>query len=159
MAVRVLFVCLGNICRSPTAEGVFRALIREAGLEDEYVVDSAGTGSWHIGQSPDARAAAACSRHGIDISAHRARQVRAEDFENFDWILACDEENLADLNRMKPAASRARTALLMPFAGNPADRVVPDPYYGGAADFESTVHRAQHACRGLLAALQKARGV
>ena len=152
---RVLFVCLGNICRSPTAEGVFRALVHEAGADANFEIDSAGTGSWHVGQAPDPRAQAACMAHGVDISSHRARQVRKEDFAHFDVIAACDEENLRDLMRMKPEECRAKVVLLMPFAGNPQDRVVPDPYYGGAADFQSTYNRARAACRGLLAALEK----
>lgn len=158
MTIKVLFVCLGNICRSPTAEGVFRTLVEKAGLAGDFEIDSAGTGSWHIGQAPDPRAQAACGNHGIDISGHRARQVKKGDFERFDWILACDGENLRDLERMKPVHSHAQVALLMPFAGNPSDRIVPDPYYGGAADFENTVSRAQAACRGLLAALTAEKG-
>lgn len=153
MTIKVLFVCLGNICRSPTAEGIFRRLVEDADLAADFEIDSAGTGSWHIGQVPDPRAQAACRNHGIDISGHRARQVKAADFVHFDWILACDGENYADLMRMKPSGSRAQVALLMPYAGDPAERVVPDPYYGGPADFEDTVRRAQAACRGLLAEL------
>ena len=125
MTIKVLFVCLGNICRSPTAEGIFRRLVEDADLAADFEIDSAGTGSWHIGQAPDPRAQAACRNHGIDISGHRARQVKATDFAHFDWILACDGENYADLMRMKPSGSRAQVALLMPYAGDPAERVVP----------------------------------
>lgn len=156
MTAKVLFVCLGNICRSPTAEGVFRALVEDAGLRDQFEIDSAGTGSWHVGEAPDKRAQQACRAHGIDISGHRARRVRAADFEHFDLILACDEENLRDLIDMKPGGAKADVRLLMPFAGDPADRVVPDPYYGGPGDFENTVARAYAACTGLLRQLKKA---
>ena len=150
MTTKVLFVCLGNICRSPTAEGVFRKLVADAGLSAQFEIDSAGTGSRHVGETPDKRAQQACRAHGIDISKHRARRVRAADFESFDLILACDEQNLRDLTDMKPQGATAEIRLLMPFAGNPADRVVPDPYYGGPGDFENTVQRACAACAGLL---------
>ena len=148
--IRVLFVCLGNICRSPTAEGVFRTLVREKGLENRFEIDSAGTGDWHIGQAPDARATAACRRAGIDISTHRARLVRSDDFAHFDRILACDAMNLADLKAMAPAGARARVDLLMPFAGRPEETEVPDPYYGTERDFDAILERCRAACGGLL---------
>lgn len=153
--IRVLFVCLGNICRSPTAEGVFRALVREKRLEKRFEIDSAGTGDWHIGQAPDARATAACRRVGIDISTHRARLVRRDDFAHFDYILACDAMNLADLKAMSPVGARARVDLLMPFAGRAGETEVPDPYYGTDRDFDATVERCRTACGGLLQTLIK----
>lgn len=147
---RVLFVCLGNICRSPTAEGIFRHLVEEEGLTDAFTIDSAGTGDWHVGQAPDRRAQAACQKAGIDISSHRARQVRKDDFANFDWILACDAMNERDLRRLAPAGSKAHIALLMPFAGRPGETEVPDPWEYGSEAFDRTVERCQAACEGLL---------
>ncbi|MCR9283244.1 MAG: low molecular weight phosphotyrosine protein phosphatase [Rhodobacteraceae bacterium] len=127
----VLFVCLGNICRSPLAEGVFRDILQEAGLTDSFVVDSAGTGAWHIGNPPDPRSIDIAARHEVDISAQRARQVRADDFRRFDTIVAMDRDNLAALKRMGGASSpRLRLLLNRP----PQD--VPDPYYGGPDGFE-----------------------
>ncbi|MGN1208745.1 MAG: low molecular weight protein-tyrosine-phosphatase [Duodenibacillus sp.] len=153
--IRVLFVCLGNICRSPTAEGVFRALLKERGLESRFEVDSAGTGDWHIGQVPDKRATAACRRAGIDISRHRARLVRPDDLAHFDRILACDAMNLADLRAMAPDVLRDRIALLMPYAGRKGENEVPDPYYGTDRDFDATVERCRAACTGLLETILK----
>lgn len=151
---RVLFVCLGNICRSPTAEGIFRHLVQETGLTEAFTIDSAGTGDWHVGQAPDRRAQTACRKVGIDISAHRARQVKKEDFENFDWILACDAMNERDLRRLAPAGSKAHITLLMPFAGRPGETEVPDPWEYGADAFDRTVERCQAACEGLLEKLK-----
>jgi protein-tyrosine phosphatase len=152
MRVRILFVCLGNICRSPTAEGVMRALVREAGLEEQIELDSAGTGSWHVGEAPDARATAAAHRRGIALTS-AARQVRAEDFEDFDLILAMDASNLRDLRRLAPQESaRAKVRLLREF--DPAadgDLDVPDPYYEGRGGFEEVLDLVQVACTGLLA--------
>ncbi len=155
MSVKLLFVCLGNICRSPTAEGVMRTLAERAGMTDEIEIDSAATGTWHIGQAPDIRAQRACKVHGVDISGHRARRVKREDFEVFDKILACDEFNLHDLQRMSPPEYRSKIELLMPYAGNPNDRVVPDPYEGDLQAFEETFRRCEAACKGLLAAVGK----
>jgi protein-tyrosine phosphatase len=128
--MKVLMVCLGNICRSPTAEAVLRAKLEAAGLADRVAVDSAGTGSWHIGSPPDARSQRHAARRGYDLSALRGRQVAAEDFHRFDLILAMDEDNLADLQRLAPeGALRAEVRLFAPVE-------VPDPYTGGAAGFE-----------------------
>lgn len=151
---KLLFVCLGNICRSPTAEGVMRQLVREAGKEGEFFLDSAGTGSWHLGQAPDERAQAACCAVGIDISAHRARQVTREDFMRFDRILACDKENYRDLCALRPENAKTQVALLMRYAGDP-DGEVPDPYYGGAEGFAHVVKLVRGACEGLLASFGK----
>jgi protein-tyrosine phosphatase len=143
--VRLLFVCLGNICRSPTAEGVMRALIRERGLEDRIEVDSAGTGGWHVGAPPDARATEAARRRGIVLEG-AARRFSVEDFDRFDVILAMDSENLRDLRALAPDdEARAKVRLLR---GPGLD--VPDPYYGGADGFENVLDHVEEACRRLL---------
>jgi protein-tyrosine phosphatase len=149
--MRLLFVCMGNICRSPTAEGVMRSLLREQGLEDEIEIDSAGTGGWHAGAPPDARASEAASRRGITLEG-QARQVRPRDFEDYDLLLAADRGNLDDLRRIAPDdAARRKIRLLREF--DPASRGdldVPDPYFGGADGFEEVLDLVQAACRGLL---------
>jgi protein-tyrosine phosphatase len=154
--IRLLFVCMGNICRSPTAEGVMRALLREQGLEHAVEVDSAGTGDWHAGAPPDARATAAARARGIAL-AGAARQVAAADFEDYDLILAADRRNLFDLRAALPPAARAKLHLLREFdpgsAGAP-DLDVPDPYYGGDDGFERVLDLVEAACRGLLDALR-----
>jgi protein-tyrosine phosphatase len=154
--VRILFVCMGNICRSPTAEGVMRALLREQGLEDAVEVDSAGTGDWHAGAPPDARATAAARGRGITL-AGAARVVARRDFEDFDLILAADRRNLRALRAAAPRRARARMHLLREFdpasEGAP-DLDVPDPYYGGDDGFEHVLDLVDAACRGLLDALR-----
>jgi protein-tyrosine phosphatase len=143
----VLFVCLGNICRSPLAEGVFRHLIRERGLEARYSVDSAGTGAWHVGEPPDRRSAEVAARNGVTLHGV-ARQVSPHDFDRFDFIFAMDRDNLAALERLRRTGTRARLHLLRDFDPEPGDRDVPDPYYGGPDGFENVyalVHRAAAA--------------
>jgi protein-tyrosine phosphatase len=140
--VKVLFVCTGNICRSPTAEGVLRELARKAGIP--LHVESAGTGQWHVGCAPDERAQRHAHGRGYDLSALRARQVRASDFEDFDVILAMDRSHLRALERMAPAEHRDKIRLLVP------DRDVPDPYYGGPEGFEKVLDLVEAACRDLL---------
>jgi protein-tyrosine phosphatase len=156
--VRLLFVCLGNICRSPTAEGVMRRLVREAGLEDEVTIDSAGTGGWHVGEPPDARATEAARRRGSVLEG-AARQVRPEDFAAFDLLLAADRSNLRALQRLAPdEAGRAKVRLLREF--DPAageDLEVPDPYYGGPDGFDAVLDVVEAACRGLLDHVRAAR--
>ena len=156
--MRLLFVCLGNICRSPTAEGVMRALVGEAGLEREIELDSAGTGSWHIGSPPDRRARAAASARGISLEG-AAREVRSEDFDDFDLLLAMDSSNMEDLRRLAPSEqARAKVRLLREFdpasaqrqPGEGNDLDVPDPYYGAAGGFEEVLDLVQAACAGLL---------
>ena len=154
---RILFVCLGNICRSPTAEGIFRHLVEEAGLTEHFVIESAGTGDWHVGLAPDRRAQAACRKVGIDVSGHRARQVGVKDFENFDRILACDAMNEADLRALAPEGSTAEISLLMPYAGQAGETEVPDPWEYGPQAFDRTVERCQAACKGLLATIVQGR--
>jgi protein-tyrosine phosphatase len=157
--VRLLFVCLGNICRSPTAEGVMRRLLRDEGLEEQIEVDSAGTGGWHIGDPPDRRATAAAGERDIDISGS-ARQFEPADFERFDLILAMDAENRSDLLAMAPGdEARSRVRLLREFdpdARASGDLDVPDPYFGGDEGFEHVLDLVEAATRGLLAELRAA---
>jgi protein-tyrosine phosphatase len=152
---RLLFVCMGNICRSPTAEGVMRHLLREQGLEDEIELDSAGTGAWHVGNPPDRRATAAARARGIPLEG-QARQVRPSDFEAFDLLLVADRENLADLRAIAPDdAARAKVRLLRSYdPASDGDLDVPDPYYGGPDGFEDVLDLVEAACRGLLAELR-----
>jgi protein-tyrosine phosphatase len=154
--VRICFVCLGNICRSPTAEGVMRHLVREAGLQGAIEIDSAGTGGYHVGEPPDRRAHAACRERGIELRG-RARQFRPGDFARFDYVIAMDRENLDDLRRLAPDASaRQKLHLLRAFdPESPAQAGVPDPYYGGERGFDQVVEIVLAACRGLLAELGK----
>ena len=148
--IKVLFVCTGNICRSPTAEGVFKHAIDEAGLADRIATDSAGTGDYHIGEAPDPRAQSAALARGYDISPLCARQVRLRDFGEFDYILAMDESHLRQLKRLSPPEHASKVKLFMDFAGEGAAREVPDPYYGGKQGFERVLDMVEHASRGLL---------
>ncbi|WP_372611770.1 low molecular weight protein-tyrosine-phosphatase [Halomonas sp.] len=147
--MRVLFVCLGNICRSPTAEGVFRRLLEERGLDDRVQVDSCGIGDWHLGKAPDDRARQAAERRGIDISALRARQLADTDFHRFDYLLAMDHDNLAVLRSRAPQDVVGHLGLFLGFAGLDG-RAVPDPYYGGDQGFEEVLDLVEIASRGLL---------
>lgn len=151
--IKVLFVCLGNICRSPTAHAVFEALVKREGLQEQIEVDSAGTGDWHIGHPPDKRAAAAAARRGFDMSALRARQFSAVDFSHFDYILAMDEKNLADIQALAPVSHRATVKLFLEYTSHFSEREVPDPYYGGDAGFEHVLDMIEDASQGLLAGL------
>ena len=142
--MRILFVCMGNICRSPTAEGVMRHLLAERGLKDEVEVQSAGTGGWHAGAPPDARSARAAAARGITLEG-AARQVTRADFEDFDLLVAMDRDNLADLRAIAPAGTEHKVRLLL------ADgRDVPDPYYGGPHGFENVLDLVETACKQLL---------
>ena len=152
--VAVLFVCLGNICRSPTAEGVFRAHCERAGLADRIQVDSAGTAAYHAGQPPDRRAQAAALLRGIDLSMQRARQVTADDFLRFDYLLAMDRDNLANLKRLCPPAQAGRLRLFLEFAHGAPALEVPDPYYGDGEGFEEVLDLVDAASAGLLAELE-----
>ena len=147
--MRVLFVCLGNICRSPTAEGVLLHKLREAGLAAAVQVDSAGTGDWHVGKAPDARTRVAAQRRGYDLSQLRARQVAAEDFGRFDLILAMDENNLANLRGLRPAGAGAELDLFLRRYQLALDEV-PDPYYGGEEGFEAVLDLVEQACDALI---------
>lgn len=151
---RVLFVCLGNICRSPTAHAVFEGLVASAGLQGEIEVDSAGTGDWHIGHPPDKRASAAAAQRGFDMSALRARQFCTEDFMRFDYILAMDENNLADMQALAPTAHNATVKLFLDYAENFSEAEVPDPYYGADTGFDHVLDLVEDASKGLLRALK-----
>ncbi len=153
--VRVLFVCLGNICRSPTAEGVLRTLVRARGLESEIEIDSAGTHAYHVGQPPDPRACAAAARRGIELHGLRARQTRIEDFHAFDYILCMDHENRAHLEQLAPTEYVHKIRLYMEFARAGEELEVPDPYYGGSKGFEQVLDMLEEAAAGLLEHLGK----
>ena len=146
----VLFVCMGNICRSPTAASVFSAQAERAGVRARLLIESAGIGDWHVGQSADDRAIAHARRRGYDIE-HRARQVGREDFTRFDWILAMDLRNLRDLTALKPPEYAGYLGLLLDFAPELGVREVPDPYFGGAAAFETVLELTERAGAALLA--------
>jgi protein-tyrosine phosphatase len=154
LSCRVLFVCLGNICRSPTAEGVLRHLAAQAAPHLKIQIDSAGTADYHIGAPPDLRSQRAALRRGIDISGLRARQVTQDDFVHFDLILAMDRENLRELEAMKPANSRASLKLFLEYVPDLNLRDVPDPYYRDAGAFEEVLDLTTAASRGLLASLE-----
>ncbi|EJM65322.1 low molecular weight protein-tyrosine-phosphatase [Pseudomonas sp. GM55] len=142
--MRVLFVCLGNICRSPTAEGVLRHKLREAGLADQVEVASAGTGDWHVGKAPDKRSQAAAKLRGYDLSAQRAQQVTRADFANYDLILAMDNSNLRHLKALQPAQGKAELDLFLRRYQSPIDEV-PDPYYDGEQGFEQVLDLIERA--------------
>jgi protein-tyrosine phosphatase len=152
--VKVLFVCMGNICRSPTAAGVFGSLVTAEGLGDLVEIDSAGTLDYHTGEPADRRARDAARRRGIDLSAHRARAVRARDFHDFDYVLAMDRENYQDLLAISPDGGADRISLFMQFAAEAAADEVPDPYYGGPSGFDDVLDLIEAASRGLLAHLR-----
>jgi len=153
--VKVLFVCLGNICRSPTADGVFRKLLADRGLTDRITVDSCGTGDWHIGKAPDQRAQAAASKRGYDLSVLRARTVHSGDFDQFDFILAMDESNLRDLLDMAPLHLHGKIRLFLEYAPNAGLTAVPDPYYDGDGGFEHVLDLVEEACDGLLETIKE----
>lgn len=150
----VLFVCMGNICRSPTAEGVFRHFVEAAGLSERIEVDSAGTHAYHTGEPADRRAQAAAERRGYSMSSIRARRVHATDFERFDYIVAMDKDNLAMLRDQADAAYHDKIRLFLEFS-SARETEVPDPYYGGAAGFERVLDLVEEASRGLLETLKQ----
>ena len=153
--VSVLFVCMGNICRSPTAEGVFQHLLREVGLLEKIRTDSAGTHAYHVGEPPDSRSAATAKQRGVDISHLRARQVYPDDFALFDYVLAMDNDNLTRLLNACPAEYHHKIRLFLDFAGEHAEEEVPDPYYGGAQGFDHVFDLVEAASRGLLAEIRR----
>lgn len=147
---KVLFVCLGNICRSPTADGIFRELVKREKLDQKIIVDSAGTGGWHIGKAPDPRTIAAAKKRGYDLSPLRARQVNAADFDEFDFVLAMDNANLRDLHNIKPVHYTGHLGLFLEFGAHKHHREVPDPYYGEGDGFELVLDLVEGAAQGLL---------
>jgi len=153
---RILLVCMGNICRSPTAEGVLRKIIKENGLDGFIEVDSAGTHGYHAGEAPDPRAIAAAAKRGYDLKSLRARKVRRDDFALFDLVLAMDRENVANLMEICPPVYHQRIQLFLRFGRNSMEDEVPDPYYGGPAGFEAVLDMAEDAARGLLDHLREA---
>jgi protein-tyrosine phosphatase len=155
----VLMVCMGNICRSPTAEGVFRHVVREAGLAERIHIDSAGTHDYHVGSPPDERSAHHASLRGYDLSELRARQVAVLDFERFDLILAMDWENLSLLEEACPPEQRHKLRRLMEFAPEGLSDVVADPYYGGKQGFETVLDHIEAACEGLLGHIRREAGI
>ena len=157
--IQILFVCLGNICRSPTAEAVFRAIAARELADLELTIDSAGTAAYHIGEPPDRRTREAAARRGYDLSDLRARLVEAEDFERFDLILAMDQQNLRMLERRAPMPVRERIRLFLEYAPEAGETEVPDPYYGGANGFEHVLDLIEAASRGLCAALRSGEAV
>jgi protein-tyrosine phosphatase len=150
---RILFVCLGNICRSPMAEGVFRRVVAEEGLDEHFVIDSAGLGDWHIGQAPDHRAQKAARSRGIDISEQSARQIVDEDFDRFDLLLVMDGSNYDELKARAPHEARAKIRPFLDFAPHAGTKDVPDPFFGGADGFDHALDLIEAAAHGLLASL------
>ena len=153
--IKILFVCMGNICRSPTAEGVFRHKVRQAGLEHLIHIDSAGTHAYHVGEPPDGRAQKAASNRSIDLSDQRARRVNSQDFEEFDYVIAMDMSNESDLQSACPVELADKIHLFLKFASNTDTVEVPDPYYGGVNGFERVLDLIEDAADGLIAHLQK----
>lgn len=156
-ATSVLFLCLGNICRSPLAEGVFRAEVERRGLAASFHIDSAGTGAWHAGEPPDARSVAVARAHGVDISGQRARQLVGHDFGRFDWIVAMDGDNFRAASMRLPADARARVVRFMDFVPNAPGADVPDPYYGGPKGFQHVYDLLAAGAGPLLDAIVAAR--
>lgn len=153
--ISVLFICMGNICRSPTAEGVFRHLLREADLEDRVITDSAGTHAYHVGSPPDERAQITAKQRGIELSDLRARRVEEEDFEEFDYVLAMDRDNYSILAGLCPADKKENLSLFLQFAPELNETEVPDPYYGGEKGFDRVFDLVEAASKGLLADIRK----
>ena len=153
--IGVLFVCMGNICRSPTAQGVFEQLVAREGLDDRILIDSAGTHAYHVGNPPDPRAQSTALRRGIDLSAQRARRVTPEDFFSFHFIMAMDRDNLADLQEIAPGGHESRLSLFLEYAPDLGYSEVPDPYYGGESGFERVLDLIQAASEGLLERIRR----
>jgi protein-tyrosine phosphatase len=158
--VRVLFVCLGNICRSPIAEGVLRQKVQQAGLSDLIHVASAGTGDWHVGEAPDHRMTAAAQRRGVDISHQRAQQVGLRHLAEYDLVLVMDQQNLENTRRLDPeGAHHPRIRLFREFDPSPGDRQVPDPYYGGKDGFDHVLDIVERTSEALLRELREEHGL
>ncbi|WP_303905825.1 low molecular weight protein-tyrosine-phosphatase [Thiohalomonas denitrificans] len=157
--VKVLFVCMGNICRSPVAHGLFQHLLEQDGLAEQVYVDSAGTHAYHVGEQPDPRSQDTARRRGIDISTQRARKVCAEDFDEFDYVLAMDRGNYRMLAKICPAGSEEKLSMFLEFGPDLKETEVPDPYYGGPGGFERVFDLVEAAARGLLADIRKRHGI
>ena len=157
--IKVLFVCMGNICRSPTAQGVFEKLVNDEALSDRIIIDSAGTHAYHVGEPPDARASQAALQRGVDLSEQQARKVNEGDFYEFDYVLAMDSSNYADLSELCSPEERARLHLFLDFAQGIGSKEVPDPYYGGATGFERVLDLIEEASTGLLAEIRQQHGL
>jgi protein-tyrosine phosphatase len=157
--LKVLFVCTGNICRSPTAEGVFRTMLAAQHLDGTVIADSAGTHDYHVGQPPDRRAIAAAARRGYDLSQLRARQISSLDFESFDYLLAMDREHLVQLRRWAPSEHATKARMFLDFSRREPGGEVPDPYCGGPQDFELVLDLVEDAAQGLLSAVRKKLGL
>ena len=155
--VGVLFVCMGNICRSPTAEGFFRKVVTDAGLAEAIHIESAGTHAYHVGAAPDRRAQAAAERRGVTLSSIRARRITEEDFATFDHILVMDKDNLGELLERAPEEHRSKVRLFLEFAGTGPSAEVPDPYYGNASGFELVLDLVEQASERLLKQIQARR--
>lgn len=153
--VKVLFVCMGNICRSPTAHGVFEQRVKERGLADRIYVDSAGTHAYHVGEQPDSRSQATALTRGFDLSYQRARKVALQDFDDFDFVLAMDKSNLRDLHALASPKQRQRVALFLDYAERWDEQEVPDPYYGGSKGFDRVFDMVDDASEGLLAHIMR----
>lgn len=149
----VLFVCLGNICRSPLAEGIFRAAATRRGLCDRFEIDSCGTGSWHAGESPDPRSVEVAQRHGVDISGQRARQLARDDFQRFAWLIPMDRANEGEVRRRCPGGAAPQIRRILDFEPDPPGPDVPDPYYGGRDGFEEVYELLESAADRLLDAI------
>jgi len=146
----VMFVCLGNICRSPTAHGVFAALVDRVGLHDSISIESSGTSGWHIGESPDSRSSQAALQRGYDLSNLKGRAFSAEDFNHYDYILTMDRANLKAVQALRPAGYVGELALFLDFSSSQQVTEVPDPYYGGAKGFDTVLDLVEDGCAGLL---------
>jgi protein-tyrosine phosphatase len=153
--VRVLFVCMGNICRSPTAQGVFEHVVESHGLSSRIQIDSAGTHAYHVGEPPDKRAMQAARKRGIELGTQRARRVSLADFGEFDYVLAMDRDNYEDLMALCPPDHRAKLHLFLKFAAESDEDEVPDPYYGGLTGFERVLDLIEQAAEGLLAEIRQ----
>ena len=153
--VKILFICMGNICRSPTAHGVFQKLVDDHGLAEKVEVDSAGTHAYHVGQPPDTRSQAAAWRRGVDLSALRARQIVRRDIEYFDYVLAMDRANMAALKDLSDPAHVHKVTMLLDYASHMGEREVPDPYYGGHNGFERVLDLIEAAAEGLLEEIRR----
>jgi protein-tyrosine phosphatase len=157
--VKVLFVCMGNICRSPTAHGVFRELVLREGLGEVIEIDSAGTHAYHVGEPPDRRAQQAAQRRGIDLADLRARRADPADFERFDYLVAMDQDNYHGLSSIAPEDAYDKIHMFMDFAPQMRTREVPDPYYGGESGFEQVLDLVEAAAEGLLAEIRQRHGL